>query len=859
MDLVQRKLTRDEWNSVELPVSNSEKQILELIKQGFHDINKIENTNISLSSFLKLNTNDVMDKYLFHHYFELPIKTQLDKYKKACKNIEYKIPEKQQKQQGLKKVDSLRIQQNDATQIEKHKNSIFEFVLLNMSYKMLRYYTKEQGRWTYYYYSLYHVVGMTISNVNEHVRTYVRALLTHFEPNIDMKNMLLRSADYIEKNEYLNQFSDMSLYTHQKEIFSIFKQSSSIPRLVLYIAPTATGKTLTPIGLSEHYKIIFVCAARHVGISLSKSAISAGKKVAFGFGCECAEDIRLHYFAAKEYTKDWRSGGIRKVDNTVGDKVEIIICDIKSYLYAMYYMLAFNKKEEIITYWDEPTITLDYDEHPCHEVIQNIWKENTIPNMVLSSATLPKMHEIQETIADFRGKFDGAQIHSIHSYDCKKTIPIINKYGYAELPHYVFDKYDDILRCVEHCEDYKTLLRYFDLTEVSSFVIWVNEQKVLTEEYYEYNNYFDNVHDVTMQNIKHYYLVVLKNIIPDQWDRVYHHFQNIRKYRIQPNAKEVGNALEKIPSVSSVQNSTVIGGGELRKTKSVFAAPIVRHMQPLATPTNHGIQIATRDAYTLTDGPTIFLADDVEKIGKFYLQEANIPVKVLKEIMLSIQFNNNINDKILKLEKSVEDGMAKEEGKEKKISEGRVDATLKQQMKELDTLRSLIKSVTLNDIYVPNKLRHIEKWTHSDELTAPPFTSNIVESDVERIMAIHDIEDIWKILLLMGIGLFSQTKSIEYTEILKEMAHQQKLYMIIANGDYIYGTNYQFCHGFISKDLSSMSQEKAIQAMGRVGRNKIQQQYSVRFRDDAIIRKLYSKEENKPEAFNMNRLFQTPI
>ena len=56
-----------------------------------------------------------------------------------------------------------------------------------------------------------------------------------------------------------------------------------------------------------------------------------------------------------------------------------------------------------------------------------------------------------------------------------------------------------------------------------------------------------------------------------------------------------------------------------------------------------------------------------------------------------------------------------------------------------------------------------------------------------------------------------------------------------------------------------MSQEKAIQAMGRVGRNKIQQQYSVRFRDDAIIRKLYSKEENKPEAFNMNRLFQTPI
>ena len=31
----------------------------------------------------------------------------------------------------------------------------------------------------------------------------------------------------------------------------------------------------------------------------------------------------------KEFTKDWKTGGIRKVDNSVGDKVEIIICDVK--------------------------------------------------------------------------------------------------------------------------------------------------------------------------------------------------------------------------------------------------------------------------------------------------------------------------------------------------------------------------------------------------------------------------------------------------------------------------------------------------------------------------------------------------
>ena len=133
----------------------------------------------------------------------------------------------------------------------------------------------------------------------------------------------------------------MELYSHQKEIFTLCK--SPAPKLILYMAPTGTGKTLTPIGLSESHRIIFVCAARHVGIALAKSAISVNKKVAFAFGCASATDIRLHYFAAKEYTKHRKSGGIGKVDNSIGDDVEIMICDIKSYLPAMFYMRSFNK------------------------------------------------------------------------------------------------------------------------------------------------------------------------------------------------------------------------------------------------------------------------------------------------------------------------------------------------------------------------------------------------------------------------------------------------------------------------------------------------------------------------------------
>jgi hypothetical protein len=64
-------------------------------------------------------------------------------------------------------------------------------------------------------------------------------------------------------------------------------------------------------------------------LALARSAISISKKIAFAFGCSTAEDVRLHYFAATDYTTNKRSGQIQKVDNSVGDKVEIMICDIR--------------------------------------------------------------------------------------------------------------------------------------------------------------------------------------------------------------------------------------------------------------------------------------------------------------------------------------------------------------------------------------------------------------------------------------------------------------------------------------------------------------------------------------------------
>ena len=91
---------------------------------------------------------------------------------------------------------------------------------------------------------------------------------------------------------------------------------------------------------------------------------------------------------------------------------------------------------------------------------------------------------------------------------------------------------------------------------------------------------------------------------------------------------------------------------------------------------------------------------------------------------------------------------------------------------------------------------------------------------------------------------------------MKKLAQMQKLYLIIASSDYIYGTNYQFCHGYIGKDIiRNMTQEKAIQAFGRIGRQNAQQDYSIRIRDNILLDKVFQKQTDKREVVNMNRLF----
>jgi len=858
MDLSQTKLTKQEWQTTEIPVTEQERDILRLLMQGYYDPDIRINTNKSLFSFMKTPSEEreALEQPLFDKFFA-PLTGVVSNESRT----------KTKKPKPIKKADAIRIE-NMAANIVMNRGHIFEFTLLDLVLQVRTSLRADTHEYACSLYTLLQLRHVAVLHVNRHVWDVVDACIQETKPRMKLMDIVVHAEAYIEKNRLLGKYADLTLFSHQRDLFRLFSQNEEPmpPTLVLYMAPTGTGKTLSPLGLAQDGRVvIFVCSARHVGLGLARAAVSMQKKVAFAYGCASAEDIRLHNYAAVDYVVNRRSGAIAKVDNSNGSKVEIMICDVRSYLVAMHFLLEFHTEDSIVLYWDEPTITMDYETHPLHETIHRNWVENKISKVVLSCATLPQQHELATTLDHFRLHFaDHTQrphVVPIVSFDFKKSISVLNKDGRCVLPHLLFPDLRDLLESAQHFRSNLTLLRYLDLREVSRFI-----QTVATPNQVAVH-FGNDMTKVTMTSLKLYYLHLLEELDEDTWPNLHTFFvqsqqakfgggsvgtTNIRKTQslpdMPPHVHKTGAA------GATGATATGAAGGMLTRTTSV-CEPFsdLTKSQTTADPFS-GIRLTTSDAWTLTDGPTIYIAENVENIGLFYIQQTALPKFETDEILRKIKQNDLLQKRIAQLEHDMEDKKGKDADKEKKAERDTFSREVKELEGHLTAVKAQIESVRVRMDYVPNTQEHLQRFGKSSTLTTP-FAPRIVEEDVVRIMAL-DVETHKKVLLLLGIGLFVLHAPTPYLELMKEFAAQQKLYLILASSDYIYGTNYAFCHGVVSKDLTNMTQQKTIQAMGRIGRNAVQQDYTVRFRTDALIQSLFLPVEGANlEAVNMCRLF----
>jgi len=220
MDLKQRKLDKSEWESIEVPSTDNEKEILQLIIIGFHDVNLKYNNIKSLFNYLKIEYKESMEDYLYTKYFE----TMINQLRKTYTGTIFTVSIKGKP--FINSADKIRLEK---TTVEKVMGSgIFEYKIIEILDTILRLKRVANTQWLVHYFTLYKLLRNTITLVNRHIRLIAQNLLTAFEDELDMFDVISRSVEFIEKNAILLKTADMQLYDHQKELFSIMGKTGKI-------------------------------------------------------------------------------------------------------------------------------------------------------------------------------------------------------------------------------------------------------------------------------------------------------------------------------------------------------------------------------------------------------------------------------------------------------------------------------------------------------------------------------------------------------------------------------------------------------------------------------------------------------
>ena len=816
--LQQTKLTEEEWKQLEEPIQNEkETLILNMIQNGYFDSNIKCQTHMTLNHYLKLDKKFDQDIFL-----GLLKDNLVSSNKKNILNVDVLIKEKTKTSKKMKMTTSEKIKLENSFKLLKDgfNDNIVEYKMLNELQKFAKLLYKGKSiqsdkKCLIHFINIFVLQREFKDKLNTQLLEISESITTGLLSKVNIP-MILKNISLLYEHNKIFDYKTLELYQHQKDIFNIFRKERNIPKFVFYCAPTSSGKTLTPIALSQDYRVIFICASKHIGLSLAKSSFHMKRKIGFAFGCNSQENIRLNYNAVRSYTTT-KSG--RKIPNHKdGTNVELMICDVLSYESAMKYMKQFNDSSNIILFWDEPTIGLDVRESHLHDIIKKNWQLNEIPNIVFSCATLPKEYQIKPIIESAKDKFQGLQFHYIESVDQISNIRLYDIDGNVIIPHDHFDDYKEICTFLKyHGTKY---YKFFDCNECAKFLLFLD--KDFSCNYVDSN--FCLLEDISTYKIKEVYVSVLLELGNDKWNKIKKLYQE-------------------------------------KKTNSKSKELNKEHV---------GIDLTTRHSCTLTNGPTLFVSDNVENVCKYLLMKASLDKNTLSGIESKIDRNRQILKSLIQMKKDYEDKIECYKDCDKIMTDMRFPPEVIELHNKIEKTQSELLSLSLDNIYKPNTRSHYKKWCLEPELTyedSDIFSSSLSDEDIKEIVELYNIKTLYKLMMMMGIGVFSnsimketENKTVQednnkYIETMKGLAEQKSLYLIIANSDYIYGTNYQFSHCYLSKDMKNLTQEKIIQCIGRIGRQEKNKHFSFRFRTQEHIDTFYGVNENSIEAENMNRLF----
>ena len=224
MDLTQQKLSKAEWDSIEIPVSESDKEILQLISSGYANqhikVNKIN----SILTFLKLDYSKQMEDFLYNKHFFTRIKNILETNKIGYIRISIdsnKFRNKRNKENSdeeedsddknaqlsekdsdnntvykcticgiikLKSSEQIRINRSDT--INEETTEIYEYILLNHLEKLFLYKIANASTWVFHYYTLLTLMTNNINKVNIYIKQIINTILENIEKDVNLLELI---------------------------------------------------------------------------------------------------------------------------------------------------------------------------------------------------------------------------------------------------------------------------------------------------------------------------------------------------------------------------------------------------------------------------------------------------------------------------------------------------------------------------------------------------------------------------------------------------------------------------------------------------------------------------------------------
>ena len=206
MDIVsQIKLSKSEWDSIEVPVSEQEKTILELVVAGYHSVNIKVNNTVSLFTFLKIEFSEKMEDYLYNNYLRAIVLELIKDHKITYIKIE--VDPKIQ----IKSADKIRLERNDASKLK--DQDLYEFVILATLKNVFRN-RLDKDLFTLHLFTLYKLMRNNVIRVNRHIVAIAHKVLLEHRDDLDLYSVVVNAVRYIEKNPSLLKYADLTSKTN---------------------------------------------------------------------------------------------------------------------------------------------------------------------------------------------------------------------------------------------------------------------------------------------------------------------------------------------------------------------------------------------------------------------------------------------------------------------------------------------------------------------------------------------------------------------------------------------------------------------------------------------------------------------